>query len=81
MTEYLPRGQYAKMNVDALLRPDTKSRYEAHKIALDSGFLTLDEVRELENREPIAETVTTDPVPAEVVSLTEEEKDADDLAA
>ena len=77
MTEYLPRGQYAKMNVDALLRPDTKSRYEAHKIALDSGFLTLDEVRELENREPIAETVSEEPIPAEVVSVHEEES-ADD---
>jgi HK97 family phage portal protein len=77
MTEYLPRGQYAKMNVDALLRPDTKSRYEAHKIALDSGFLTLDEVRELENREPLAETVSEEPIPAEVVSVHEEES-ADD---
>ena len=72
-TELLPRGQYAKMNVDALLRPDTKSRYEAHKIALDSGFLTLDEVRELENREPLAETMSKEPIPAEVVSTHEEE--------
>jgi len=77
MTEYLPRGQYAKMNVDALLRPDTKSRYEAHKIALDSGFLTLDEVRELENREPLDETVSEEPIPAEVVSEHEEESDDD----
>ena len=76
MTEYLPRGQYAKMNVDALLRPDTKSRYEAHKIALDAGFLTLDEVRELENREPLAETMSDEPVPSEVVSEhTQEESD------
>jgi HK97 family phage portal protein len=75
-TDYLPRGQYAKMNVDALLRPDTKSRYEAHKIALDAGFLTLDEVRELENREPLAETTSEEPVPAEVVSThTQEESD------
>jgi HK97 family phage portal protein len=75
MTEYLPRGQFAKMNVDALLRPDTKSRYEAHKIALDAGFLTLDEVRELENREPLDETMSEEPVPAEIVSTHEEESD------
>jgi HK97 family phage portal protein len=78
MTEYLPRGQFAKMNVDALLRPDTKSRYEAHKIALDAGFLTLDEVRELENREPLDETTSEEPVPAEVVSTHEEESDTEE---
>lgn len=73
-TEYLPRGQFAKMNIDALLRPDTKTRYEAHKIALDAGFLTVDEVRELENREPLAEeSVDPDPVPAEIVSTPLEE--------
>lgn len=62
------------MNVDALLRPDTKTRYEAHKIALDAGFLTVDEVRELENREPLAEeSVDPDPVPAEIVATPLEE--------
>jgi HK97 family phage portal protein len=74
-TEYLPRGQFAKMNIDALLRPDTKTRYEAHKIALDAGFLSVDEVRELENREPLAEeeSIDPDPVPAEIVSTPLEE--------
>lgn len=31
------------------LRADTKSRFEAYKIAIDGGFLTVDEVRQLEN--------------------------------
>ncbi len=79
-TELLPRGQFAKMNVDALLRPDTKTRYETHKIALDGGFLTVDEVREFENREPIAETTTVENVPAEVASTPEEEGLEDDGA-
>jgi HK97 family phage portal protein len=81
-TEYLPRGQFAKMNVDALLRPDTKTRYETHKIALDSGFLTVDEVREFENRQPITETDTVENFPAEVASTPEEEGlDTDDDGA
>lgn len=42
-----------KFNADALLRMDTKSRYEAHAIGLDAGFLTTPEVREMENREPL----------------------------
>jgi len=31
------------------LRADTKTRYESYKIAVDAGFLTIDEVRQLEN--------------------------------
>jgi hypothetical protein len=69
------------MNVDALLRPDTKSRYEAHKVALDAGFLTIDEVRELENREPFGETESPLPVPAEIVSTPEQEKDTEEAGS
>jgi HK97 family phage portal protein len=53
LTECLPRGNYVKANVDHLLRNDTKSRYEAHAIAITSGFLTRDEVRELEEKPPL----------------------------
>ena len=59
-TDLLPRGQYAKFNTDALLRSDTLTRYQAHKIALESGFLTVDEVRsDFENRPPIGQPETT----------------------
>lgn len=51
-TELLPRGQVAKFNVDGLLRADTKTRYEAHKIGLDAGFLDLAEVRRIEGLTP-----------------------------
>lgn len=53
MRDILPRGYEAKVNLDGFLRSDTKTRYEAHKIALDAGFLTLPEVRELEDRPSI----------------------------
>ena len=49
----LPRGTSLKIASDALLRADTKSRYESYKIALDSGFMTVDEVRALEDRPPL----------------------------
>ena len=48
-----PRGTQVRANLDAMLRTDTKSRYEAHAIALGSKFLTVDEVRELEHRAPL----------------------------
>jgi HK97 family phage portal protein len=49
----LPRGQFSKFNVDALLRGDHKSRNEAYMIALQNGWLSVNEVRALEEREPI----------------------------
>jgi HK97 family phage portal protein len=44
----LPGSAVARFNYEALLRPDTKTRYEAHKLALDAGFMDIDEVREIE---------------------------------
>ena len=55
MSDLLVRGQYAKFNYDSLLRTDTLSRYQAHKIALEAGFLTIDEVREYEDLESMHE--------------------------
>lgn len=49
LTWLLPRGSEAKFNLDAILRPDTKTRYEAHEIGINAGFLTVDEVREIED--------------------------------
>lgn len=49
----LPRGQQARFNLDALLRASTKTRYEAHAIALGAGFLTIDEVRAIEGLAPL----------------------------
>jgi len=68
MRDVLPRGYEAKVNLDGFLRSDTKTRYEAHKIALDSGFETVEEVRELEDRPPMRQTApvpTLVPVPTE----------------
>lgn len=48
-----PATQYAEFLVDELLRADTLSRYQAYQFALMNGWLTRNEVREMENREPI----------------------------
>lgn len=60
-TDYLPRGQEAKFNYDSLLRADTYTRYQAHKLALDAGFLTIDEIRELEDLPPLGTPTETAP--------------------
>ncbi len=52
----MPRGQYARFNRGSLLRTDLKTRYESYEIGLRAGFLTIAEVRELEDREPLPVT-------------------------
>jgi HK97 family phage portal protein len=54
-SQLLPRTQRARFNASAMVRADLKTRYEAHAIALASGFLTVNEVRELEDRPPLPE--------------------------
>jgi HK97 family phage portal protein len=51
----LPGRQKARFKIDALLRTDTKTRYEAHGMSLDpaKGWATADEVRALESLPPL----------------------------
>jgi len=55
LSALLPPGVECRFNLDAYLRPDAKTRYEAHQIGLDAGFLTLDEVRKIEDLAPLAD--------------------------
>jgi HK97 family phage portal protein len=64
----LPARQFTKFNAAALLRTDLMSRYQSYAIGLDKGFLTLDEVRALEDREPLDRPVTTSRPAFEVVA-------------
>lgn len=48
-SDLLPRSVTARFNFDSILRTDTLSRYQAHKIAIEAGFMTADEVRRIEN--------------------------------
>jgi HK97 family phage portal protein len=50
-TELLPGTQRAKANYEALLRADTKSRYEAHSVSL--AWRTVNEIRGVEGLAPI----------------------------
>jgi HK97 family phage portal protein len=53
LSAHLPRGTFARADLDELLRNDTLTRFQAYGIALDKGFLTADEVREEERRPPL----------------------------
>lgn len=49
----LPRGQFVKFNLAALLRADLATRYAAHATAIQWGFESPNEARELEDMERV----------------------------
>lgn len=66
LSRLLPERQFVIFNSDGLLRGDTKTRYESHALAITNGFLTINEVREIENRPPIK---TPKPAPIRPISV------------
>ena len=72
ITDLLPRGQSAEFNMTEFLRPNQLSRYQSYGVAIDKGFLTINEIRELEGMPAIPEPVQ----PAEPVEpVAEDRKD------
>jgi HK97 family phage portal protein len=67
------RGLYPEFKADALLRGSTKERYEAYRSAINSGWMSRAEIRELENL-PFVEGLDTYGTPSahtpEVVDAT-----------
>ncbi|MFB0845756.1 phage portal protein [Paenibacillus oleatilyticus] len=52
LDDEIDAGVFVRFNVDAILRADLKSRYEAYRIGVQGGFLTPNEPRALENLPP-----------------------------
>ncbi|HDR7708197.1 TPA: phage portal protein [Bacillus cereus] len=50
----LDKGFYSKFNVDAILRADIKTRYEAYRTGIQGGFLKPNEARSKEDLPPEA---------------------------
>jgi len=53
-----PNGEFAflRFNVDGLLRADIQARMSAYSTGLQSGFLTINDVRRLEDLQPMEDT-------------------------
>ena len=60
MSDQLPNGQVMRINTGALLRSDTRTRYESYKIGKEIGLFDTDDIRELEDRPPTTESEPTD---------------------
>jgi HK97 family phage portal protein len=59
-----PRGTSLKIKTAGLERADTATRYNAYKTALDAGFLTINDVRRLEDLPELGEADLQGPGPA-----------------
>jgi phage portal protein BeeE len=44
---------FIKLNLDALLRASVKDRYAAYAVAIENGFMTVNETRKLEDMPPV----------------------------
>jgi len=61
LTDLLPASMWVKFNLDALLRGDTMARYDAYSRAITAGFMSTDEVRELEDLKPLPAVEPSEP--------------------
>lgn len=53
LSSTLPGIQEARFNYDGILRPDAPTRAQAHASAIQAGWMSVDEVREIEGLPPI----------------------------
>ncbi len=53
ISDQLAGREMMRFNVDAMIRVDTKTRYEVYSLALNDGWMNADEVRALENLPPL----------------------------
>lgn len=47
------KNSYSKFSLDGVMRADLKTRYESYKTAINSGFKSINEVRQLEDDMPV----------------------------
>ena len=53
MSGLVPQPDRIKFNLDGVLRSDLATRYNAHASAIRAGWLSVNEVRQIEDREPV----------------------------
>ena len=67
----LPASRYVKFDVDDLVRVDQQTRYANYAVARDKGWLMADEIRDTEDRPPLAGGVGKETLAGEIlVSMT-----------
>ena len=69
-TNSIPRPQTARLNVNALLRSDPKTRHEMYLIDRQIGLYNIDELRSLEDQSPLPNGQGQDYTPLKATSPT-----------
>lgn len=65
--QIMPANRYVRFDSDALLKTDLKTRTEIYKIQRDMGLRTTDELRDLEDLEPLPGKAGGENIPLEVM--------------
>jgi HK97 family phage portal protein len=60
LSALMPPAQRMRFVPDVYMKPDTAGRYAAYQMALSAGFMTVDEVRALEDLPPLADAASED---------------------
>lgn len=53
LSALMPGKEFVRFNVDAMIRVDLTTRYQAHSVALRDGWRNRDEVRAIEDLSPL----------------------------
>lgn len=67
LTATIPDELVVRANRAAILRADQQARYDAYEVALRNKFTTIDEVRALEDQEPLPDQLRIDATDAETI--------------
>jgi hypothetical protein len=62
-----PKNRYVRFDSDALLKTDLKTRTDIYQVQRNIGLRTVDELRDLEDLEPLPGGVGNESIPLEVV--------------
>lgn len=73
LTDMLPRPQFVRFNLGALLRGTATERYTAYQMAVDTGWLQIDEIRALEDLPPLPKPPAVEPPPNEEAPAPDDE--------
>jgi hypothetical protein len=63
----LPSNRFCRFNADALLKTDLKTRTEIYLQQRQMGLLTIDEIRDMEDREPYPKSAGDEKIPLDVM--------------
>lgn len=62
-SSWIQSPRFVKFNVDAMIRVDTKTRYDVHKISREIGLTNVDELRAIEDKAPLPDGLGQDYTP------------------